>query len=329
MDTKKAGDMREITLSEIIRRTEEANLPQETMSAFVDTLRQLPDSQRGQLNALNAYIDTTESAARRTLEENIPLRDRLEARVLETLEGLVEQHAQGADAAEGILQAEIHARYGNVKRLQPLSRMQAQTELRFIAHRVSAEMLDEKPILDLSAPLTQALRLCTDKLPFKPIYKDTVLASITWGQLHGEALQNGADRLLFDIRTNTEKAQRLIFRKCWAEKIEGWVVQQPIRFRDDTTPADVDALPPIPEDAEPFAGKKWRRYDRCQDLKGAWEEHGERIETKDQLHYEAGGDKVRMAVRRALEDVGWPVPTEVQEYVGAVQKLIRWHDERT
>ena len=340
--TDATGNATEITRSEIIRRTEEANLSYESMRAFVDTLRELPNSQRGQLNALNAYIETTEAAAKRSVKANESLWDQLGACVLEALERLVEQHAQSADAAEDILQTEMNEWYrgllgGFVRRIAVLtgssriSRMadgHAAQVMGNVAGYSTAALLNEKPMPEPDESLPEALSRWAHEPPPTLVFEHTVLASITWRQLREEALRNGADGLIGDIHANTEKAERLIRRKHMAEMVEGRVLQQSICFRDDTATAGEDALPSIPESAEPFSGKKYGRYDRCQQLLNAWGEHGNRIETKNHLHREAGSG-VRKAVERALKDVGWSVPTDVLLYVTAVQKLIDWHDERT
>ena len=310
-------------------------LPPESVMTFLDTLGELPMSQQGQLRMLHTCIQTIDSTVERVAQNNEELRERIFSRCREAVETLVTDLTDSKLSAEDALQKD--ADWWILGFSGPTRWIPATIRTRFLGEDANC---DARMILDTCALYATLVLMGSKPMPkshetlAKVVYGShialqyTVLGSITWSDLH-EAVAGDVDWMVRRLDTNNKKLGRLKQRRCMAEIVENVVTNAPIRFRDDTAPADENALPPIPEDAEPFSGKKSGRYDRCQQLVDAWNEHADRIETKDQLHYRAGGDKVRKAVERVLEDVEWPVPTDVQRYATAVQKLINWHNDRT
>lgn len=111
-------------------------------------------------------------------------------------------------------------------------------------------------------------------------------------------------------------------------------LQVPIYDLPELPETENTARPPIPEDADPFGGRKAGRKDHCVALLEAWDKlsrttPSKAVPTKDELHHEAGGEAVRKGVERALNSVGWwPIEGGIVEYTTAVEHLLNWHNDR-
>ncbi|MES3629943.1 MAG: hypothetical protein PPP56_07230 [Longimonas sp.] len=353
--------------SDIVEWAREHGIAEHSMAALLDVLRRLPGAPKDQWKALNDYREKLEPAAKRVLKQNDELMLTLEGYFMEALTALIEQQTEGSASAEDALQREMNEWFGNLQ--NPLQRLYTalsgplwlhlKTEglaaeiLETVAHGAAIASVDIGPGEEYNRPeddtsLTDAFSEWHDEGPPVRVLNHTSLATITWGELHEAALKNGADWVSDRIHANDEKAKAFMRREDMAELVEAMMLQQPICFRDDraltgdteTSEAEADQLPaptegeatnrpPIPEDADPFGGRKAKREGHCIALKDAWDELAGTEPTKDDLHREAGPG-ARKGIERALKDVGWwPIDGPVVEYVTAVEKLLNWHKDRT
>lgn len=360
-------EVQAIMVSDIVKRARERDIAEHSIKALLDVLRRLPGAPKDQWEALNDYREKLEPAAKRVLKKNDELVLTLEGHFMEALTVLIEQQVKGNAPAEDTLQKEINEWFRDLQ--TPLQRLYttlsgpkwlhlkteglAAAALETLAHEAAMASIDIGPSEEYNRPdddtsLTDALSEWDDEGPPVRVLNHTSLATITWGELHEAALKNGADWVSDRIHANKEKAKAFIRRKGMVELVEAVMLQQLICFRDDraltggteSSEAEAEQLPaptereatnrpPIPEDADPFGGRKAKREGHCVALLEAWNELADTEPTKDDLHHEAGPG-ARKGIERALKGVGWwPIDGPVVEYVTAVEELLNWHNERT
>lgn len=364
-------EAREITLSEIMETFEPDG---EEARALSNLLRELPESYKGQLEALSEHIAALRPATERAKQTWTEVGPQLARRFMDALKTLIEQRTEGNASAEDVLQREMNEWFENLQ--TPLQRLYTALSGPLWLHLKTKGMASEilETVADGAAmasvdtgfseeysrpkadtPLADALSEWGDEGPPVRVLHHTSLAAITWGELHEAALENGATWDIRKMHRKVETAMGILLRIRLAEMIEDIILQtqQPIRFRDDraltggteTSEAEAEQLPaptereatnrpPIPEDADPFGGRKAGRKDHCVALLEAWDKlsrttPSKAVPTKDELHHEAGGEAVRKGVERALNSVGWwPIEGGIVEYTTAVEHLLNWHNDR-